>query len=65
MQRQLIHLYDPDKREVFYSDGRVERVPEEVVRYTTPGREADIVAMWAKRTRRIGADEAIAVLEVA
>lgn len=65
VDRQLIHIYDPEKREVFYSDGRVEQVPEEVIRHATPGREADVIAMWAKRTRRIGADEAIAVLAAA
>lgn len=60
MSTQLIHIYDPNKREVFYRDGRVERVPEEVVRNATPGRELDVVALWAKRTRRIGENDEIA-----
>jgi hypothetical protein len=57
---QSIHIYDRSKREVFYRDGRVERVPEEVIRNATPGRELDVVALWAKRTRRIGENDEIA-----
>lgn len=62
MSLQSIHLYDHESREVYYRDGRVERVPEEVIRDVAPGREVDVVASWAKRTRRIGETDEIATI---
>lgn len=62
MSVQSIHFYDHENREVYYRDGRIERVPEEVVRGVVPGREVDVVASWAKSTRRIGDKDELAVI---
>jgi hypothetical protein len=55
-----IHLYDAELKEVIYDDGRVEAVPEHVVRFASRGKELDVVRMWAKLTKRVGPHDDIA-----
>lgn len=67
MQNQFdnIHIYDGELRTVFYADGRVERIPDEIHSKGTPEIEADLVRLWARITRRIGDNDAIGFFQAA
>lgn len=60
-----IHIFDPTLREVYYHDGRVERVPKPVIRNIGNEEALEVVTLWAKITKRIAPQDEIAMLPAA
>lgn len=56
------HIYDPNLGEVFYQDGRVERVPKSVLARYTAEDPVEALTVWARLTKRIGPADQIAML---
>ncbi|BAU49617.1 hypothetical protein SVA_3069 [Sulfurifustis variabilis] len=60
-----IHIFDPTLCEVYYHDGRVDRVPEPVIRNIGNEEALEVVTLWAKITKRIAPQDEIAMLPAA
>lgn len=56
------HIYDPTLGEMFYHDGRVERIPQGVLSNDAEGHALERVTVWAKITKRIGPADEVAML---
>ena len=60
-----IHIFDPTLCEMHYHDGRVEQVPEPVIRNIGNEEALEVVTLWAKITKRIAPQDEIAMLPAA
>ncbi len=57
-----IHLYDPSLHEMFYCDGRTERVPDPVIAHAGNEGQVEVVTCWAKLTKRIALHDEVAMI---